>query len=285
MSLRRRVRTSLLTMAGRAPMHGFPRRHFGLFEALAYPWIGSLEWLRRMQLVVDELERVRRSSGRECLTVLDFGGSSGYLAVALRLWGVDRHYEVTLADIDEAAIEVADVSPPIVEKLLIDDNGGLPIEAEGVDVTFSGDVFEHIPRERRPFWASEIARVSRLAQIHTMPCDGDDGQSASTAADAAFLDWHELTLGSPERWTSEHRQNGLPTHAELRELFTGSRIDPLLNTGVWLESVKLQFSGARVARLRFIARYMLRLRSVEGEPPFKSCIVVVAKTAADQPTD
>ena len=278
-------RQSLLSIAGRAPMHGFPRRHLGLYEAFAYPWIGSLEWLRRMQLVVDELERIRRITGRERVSVLDFGGSSGYLALALRLWGADRHYEVTLADIDRAAIDEAIVAPPTIAKHVISDASGLPFEDDSVDVTVSGDVFEHIPRDRRPFWASEIARVTRLAQIHTIPCDDNAGRYASSIADSAFLAWHNLRFGSPDRWTTEHQQNGVPTIAEIHELFAGARVEGLMNTAVWLESIKVHFAGRIGSRLRFIARYMLRLRSIDSRPPFKSCLVVVTHTVAGRPLD
>lgn len=258
--------------AARLLARRFPRR-FGLLEVLA---LGSLEWMRRHLAIINALEGIRAESGSHILHLLDFGGADGSLARALDFYGLTAHYRIVIADIDSAAIASASIRPPTESAILIDPHGQLPFEAGAFDVVVSSDVFEHIPVEDRARWATELARVSRIGQVHSMPADSEDGRWTSTATDTAFDRWHHARFGSRERWTTEHLETGLPTIEALRHLFPSGRIEGLSNSAAWLEAMHAQFGATHaLARARFVIRYLTRLRKFESRPPFKNCLVIV----------
>lgn len=253
-------------------------RGFGLFESVLYLRVGSLEWLRRHRLIIGELERIRRAAGVEQLRVLDFGGLSGSLAYAIRLYGLTRRYEIHVVDIEREVIEGIELRPPLAGKLAIEPAPPLPYADRSFDVVASSDVFEHIPRELRRPWADELARVARLGQVHTIPCDSSDRQWDSSAVDQAFASWYESAVGEPERWTMEHIANGVPTIDELVAAFGPTEILGLANTTIWMDSMRVQCGPAGwFRRVLFITRYIARRRA-DKRPPFKGCLIVVEGT-------
>lgn len=254
-------------LLARIVIRRFPRR-FGIFELLA---LGSLEWMRRHLAVINELERLRAE--RPLMSVLDFGGADGALGRALDLYGLADHYEVTVADID---LSQATLRRPIRALASIDPDGKLPFADGSFDVVASSDVFEHIPPEARPRWATELHRVSRGGQVHTMPCDSADGRFASTAADRRFAAWYTNRFGEPERWTEEHLAMGTPQLEEVTSLLSPSTVRPIVNVDVWFAAMVAKHGSTGIsARLRFLARYLVRFRRRAGQPPFKNAVFVV----------
>jgi SAM-dependent methyltransferase len=253
-------------------------RGFGLFETFLYLRIGSLEWLRRHRLIIGELERMRRAAGAERLRVLDFGGLSGSLAYAIRLYGLTARYEIHVVDIEREAIEGVELRPPLAGKLAIDPVPPLPYADGSFDVVASSDVFEHIPRDLRGDWAHELARVARLGQVHTVPCDSSDARWESSTVDREFASWYESAMGEPERWTVEHIANGVPTVDELAATFHPTQLRGLANTAIWMDSMRIQFGPSGwFRRIRFITRYIAHRRT-DLRPPFKGCLIVVEGT-------
>ena len=250
-------------------------RGFGLFETILYLRVGSLEWLRRHRLIIGQLERIRRSAGEDKLRVLDFGGLSGSLAHAVRMYGLTRRYEIHVADIEREAIGGIELRPPLAGKLAIEPAPPLPYADRSFDVVASSDVFEHIPRALRGPWADELARVALLGQLHTIPCDSSDGRWDSSAVDRDFASWYESAVGEPERWTMEHIANGVPTIDELTAVFHPTKILGIANTTIWMDSMRVQY-GQRgwFRRVVFIIRYIAARRTDE-RPPFKGCLVIV----------
>lgn len=250
-------------------------RGFGLFEALLYLPVGSLEWLRRHRLIIGELERMRTTAGKDRLRVLDFGGLSGSLAHAIRLYGLTRRYEIHVADIEREAIQSIQLRPPLVGKLAIEPFPPLPYADGSFDVVASSDVFEHIPPAMRGPWAEELSRVTRLGQVHTVPCDSADGRWESSAVDRAFAAWYLSVFGEPERWTTEHIANGVPTINDLHGYFRPTESRGLANTAIWMESMRVQHGPPGwFRRVWFILRYIPR-RTADLRPPFKGCLIVV----------
>jgi hypothetical protein len=250
----------------------------GLYEAFA---VGSFEWLRRHLAIINELERFRVGHAAETLSVLDFGGADGSLARAVRMYGLQDRYRLTLADIDQELLAKTHLGSPIERVILLDPDGGIPERDAAYDVAVSSDVFEHIPAERRAAWATELRRVSRHGQVHSMPCDSADGKFQSTETDRRFNSWYEDRFGEPERWTSEHLVNGVPQLDEIARLFQPTRIQGLANVEVWLAAMERRFDPVTVLdRLAFAARYARQLRQLERRAPFKNCLVVVDPEAA-----
>lgn len=259
-------------------------RGFGLFETLLYLRGGSLEWLRRHRLIIGELERMRRAAGTQRLRVLDFGGMTGSLAHAIRLYGLTDSYEINVVDIEREVIEAIKLRPPLAGKLASDPVPPLPYPDASFDVVVSSDVFEHIPRALRGAWADELARVARIGQVHTVPCDSSDAHWESSAVDREFASWYESALGEPERWTGEHIAYGVPTINELTTAFRPTELRGLANTAIWIDSMRVQYGpGGLFRRLRFITRYIAHRRSDE-RPPFKGCLIVVDRKGKPQYT-
>ena len=240
---------------------------FGLFEISA---IGSAEWLRRHLAIINELETIRRENGRETLDILDFGGADGSLARAMRLYGLERHYRVVVADI-EAPVDGMPLQVPVTGFVLLDPGGDLPLDAESIDVAVSSDVFEHIPAGMRRHWASELGRVSRLAQVHSMPADGGGGKWTSTVTDQRFAEWYRGQFAEEERWTAEHLANGAPTIEELRTIFPNATVSGIVNSAVWLAMMRAKYGRkGPLDRVTLAVKYAGRYRSLERRPPFKN---------------
>jgi SAM-dependent methyltransferase len=250
----------------------------GIFQILAYPVIGSLEWLRRHSLILAELEGLRLNLGASHLTVLDFGGGDGALARVIRLYGLQDHYRVILADVDEDAVAAAGHDGIVAGAILIDPSDELAMADAAVDVAVSSDVFEHIPPTERARWLGELSRVARLGQIHTFPADSADGTWVSTATDCALDQWYRQRFGQPERWTADHLMQPEPRVEEMTNLLDAPRVKGFANASVWLDMVKNQLgSRGAVSRIRFSMRYLVRLRRRDIKPPFKGCLLVAVR--------
>lgn len=269
---------SALTALLRIARPTMPRR-LGLFEAVAYPFVGSLEWMRRHALIVGDLERFRARSGRDRLTVLDFGGGGGALASALRLYGRADDYDLVLADL---ASEVANAQGGRV--VVIEPDGSIELPDDSVDVAVSSDVFEHIEPGRRGHWAAELQRVARLGQVHTFPANGFDGRWQSTVADQALDRWYRDRFGRPERWTAEHLAGVEPDIDEMLAHFPGAAVNGFANGAVWLRMLRNQLGPSGPSgRVLFAARYLVTLRRFDDRPPFKGCLLTVGLDAGSVP--
>jgi SAM-dependent methyltransferase len=243
-----------------------------MFEVALYTAGGSLDFVRRHMAIINELERLRRELSLGIVDVLDFGGGHSPLADFIRLYGLTENYSLTVADIDSEAITAARVVAPLVAKSLLAQDGSLPFTDASFDIVVSSDVFEHIPHSRREDWAHELQRVARHAQVHNVPCDGE--QFASSQADRSYQTWHIEQFGTPEPWTAEHLANGCPTIDELRALFAGSNIYGLANVDQWLSIMKLE--GTRPSHVSRFLRgraYAAKGQFRDRDGPYKAAFV------------
>ena len=254
----------------------FPRR-FGFVEVVASTGLGSIDFVRRHMTIVNEVEALRQQLGRR-IDVLDFGGAHSPLSDFLRMYGLGRHYRVTLADVDQAAIARARLRPPLQSRHVLDPSARLPFEDGAFDVVVSSDVFEHIPVRERPRWASELQRVSRHGQVHNIPCDGD--QFVSSRTDAEFQRWHVARFERPEPWTAEHIANGVPRVDELKELFPEARLKGSANAALWLRTMKDEAARrSSVRRLTRALAYALLRQRLDARGPYKACLLTAGTVA------
>jgi len=248
----------------------FPRR-FGLFELLG---LGSIEASRRHLAIVNELENLRRKAGLPVLDILDFGGAEGSLGRTLRMYGLESHYRVTLADIDEAALKVA-AAVANARVVTLEPEGTLPFADASFDVAVSSDVFEHIPKSARQGRADELRRVSRLGQVHSVPADDGGHHWNSVQVDEDFAAWQRESFGAPDRWTGEHLEKGVPSLDDLRELFPQGRISGIVSGRVWAATMRAKYGPATPwHRVRFALTYARQLRKLERKAPFKTALIV-----------
>ncbi len=247
---------------------------FGLREVCASVAYGSVAWLVRHLRILDALEAVRPAGGK--LSVLDFGGGTEALARVMRAYRLEGAYEVTLVDVDTAALAACRRSPPIVAVHAMEpDARALPFDDGAFDACVSSDVFEHIPHSERAHWAAECRRLARTTAVHTIPCDGGDGRFDGSAADRDFEAWYRERFGESERFTREHLDLGVPTFEELTMLFPGARLHGFANTTLWRTMLRQQFARTSLpGRLVNGLWYRRQGHARAAEPPFKSCLVV-----------
>jgi SAM-dependent methyltransferase len=235
---------------------------------------GSVEWMRRHLLLMEALERLRQALGRPRLRVLDFGGGAGSLTKALALHALQSRYELVLCDVDPDLIALAPALPMVRGRVHMGRDGALPFRDGSFDAAVSSDVFEHIPSEGRGAWVSELDRVTRHGQAHTVPCSSGDGAFDGARADERLQQWHVTTFGRKDPFTAEHQERGLPTHDELRALFPRARLQGFANVDLWLEQVRDQILHTSAAgRLRNGWRFLRQDRAAADGPPWKNCLV------------
>ena len=229
--------------------------------------------------IVSELELLRgKLHGR--LRVLDYGGANSPLSTFLRLYGLADKYQVVVADVDATAIANASLNKPLDGAVVLEPDGILPFGDDTFDVVVSSDVFEHIPQWDRPRWAREIHRVARHAQIHNIPCDGED--YVSSKADAAYQRWHIGRFGAPEPWTAEHIANGVPSVDELMMLFPGAMIRGIANADLWLWTMKADATRSSIAgRFARAVAYAIGRRHQDSHGPFKACLITTTVGHSD----
>lgn len=247
---------------------------FGFRQTAAVALCGSVEWLRRHLLLLARLEGLRASARRARLRVLDFGGAAGGLAKTVVLHGLGPRYRIVLSDIDAQALRLAPQASGIALPVRTAAVGGLPFRDGAFDVAVSSDVLEHLPRADRGHWVGELARVACLGQLHTVPCDSEDGSFAGVGGDELFQAWHVQRFGAPDCFTTEHQQRGLPTVRELEELFPGARLTGFANVDVWVELLKDQFLRTSPwGRLCNGLRFKRHWAAQADLPPFKNCLI------------
>jgi hypothetical protein len=189
---------------------------------------------------------------------------------------LERHYRITTADIEAPASGIAK-SAPNIGFVVLDPDGDLPMETDSFDVSVSSDVFEHIPKQGRRHWASELDRVARMGQVHTVPADSRDGLWASTDADKAFAAWHKATLGEDERWTNEHLAIGAPYIEELRSIFPEASVSGIVGCDVWQVTSELYRPQADHGPLAVRRDLSIELSSIEQRPPYKNALLVIRR--------
>jgi hypothetical protein len=159
-----------------------------------------LDRLRQRLVPTDGIERhvltARLLGSPE--TVVDVGGITGHLASYL------PRAAVTTVNVDEAAEVVVRPGPH-----------PLPMASRSYAASTSLDTLEHVPRDDRGFFVSELLRVARTRVVLCCPL-GSDVRYEIEAADNA---WYRQLTGADHPWIGEHLAYGVPTLSELERLF------------------------------------------------------------------
>ena len=134
--------------------------------------------------------------------ILDVGGRNGKLDLFL-----DTEDELRLLDIRSGK----------EKNLLVGDATDMKNFSDGsFDFVVSGDVFEHIPSEKREKFIRECLRVSKEMIILAAPFDEPGVAESEKIANEFF----KKIIGTDHEWLREHINNGLPKKEELEDLIS-----------------------------------------------------------------
>ncbi|MFH1257104.1 MAG: class I SAM-dependent methyltransferase [Candidatus Diapherotrites archaeon] len=162
--------------------------------------------------------------GKDKVKILDLGGGALGLAEFL-----PEKFEVTIADLDEGLVAQAKKNGLNAVKA---DGASLPFKESEFDAAVSVASLEHVPKEKRTAYCSELKRVSKKAVVVYVP----SGRAAAFAD--KFLFHYRKVLGVKDNWTGEHIKQGLPSEAELLQWFPDAKIKRIQNVLVWIGSMK-----------------------------------------------
>lgn len=139
------------------------------------------------------INQYRSQTGKDKLKILNVGGRNGKMDEFL------PNDEITLIDIREGNEPNLIVGDATDMKELFKD---------GVfDVVTSGDVYEHIPTNKKEAFFNECTRVSKGLTIIAAPFDDENTQNAEELAREYFKKY----TGKDHEWLSEHDEIKLPS--------------------------------------------------------------------------
>lgn len=118
-------------------------------------------------------------------------------------------FELVFSDIE--------AQPPAPVTFVRADATRLPFADGEFDYVVSMDVLEHVPRDRRPAFLAECARVAGRAAVVCCPIAAPGTARAEDDANAVF----RLLSGSGYRWLDEHHDEGLPSADEVDAVLSG----------------------------------------------------------------
>lgn len=95
------------------------------------------------------------------------------------------------------------------------------IEDNNYDIVVASDVYEHVPKQYREAFISEIYRVSKYGVIICFPI----GNKVTEEAEKAVNDRNIQLFGVNHRWLIEHIENGLPTLKDVESIFKNKDIE------------------------------------------------------------
>ena len=169
-----------------------------------------------LQLPIDQYSRqqwvafladVFRPSGGS-FKILDVGGYKGKTA--------DFHPQ------DEVWVcDLFDVEAPHYVK---GDGRRLPFEDASFDLVVSFDTYEHVPRDGRRQFISELNRVAKIGAIVAAPFD-ETTDGPTSKAEVSLNQYHQELYGTPHRWLQEHIDFKIPLKDELDELLRQAGLD------------------------------------------------------------
>jgi GT2 family glycosyltransferase len=194
-------------------------------------------------LLLEHISKLFRP-GKSTYNVLDVGGHTetfwpGFSSLAGVL-------------IPDARVAVADLVPNAGLQNYVRASGvQLPFRDGAFDLVCSLDTLEHLPREHRPAFLSELLRVTQDGLYVAFPFDSDSNRWA----ESLVREHTGVALRSPVPALLEHRQFGLPDRESITRWFASSPY-PWIgfgqgNTDVWLLTM-LTYHSLRVPGTDFV---------------------------------
>jgi hypothetical protein len=124
------------------------------------------------------------------------------------------------------------------------DGMALPFCDGAFDAAVSLDTIEHLPPEKRPFFAGELLRVARRLVLVAVPYGSQTHRELEQRALTAYRE----AQGTDHEYLKQHVDNGLPDETDMQDLFPGM-------------SLRMGFCGDCVSQYRrFVANLSRRQR-------------------------
>lgn len=220
----------------------------------------------RNYFISQGIKEYKKRNDLEKIKVLDIGGRNGRMELFL-----DPQDELLLLDIRKGP----------ESNLIVGDATDLKEFSDGYfDVVVSGDVFEHVPPQKRECFLLESLRVAKGLVVHAAPFDDLGVRGAEIQANNFF----RKINGNDHLWLKEHIENGLPKFEDLEKIVNsrGFRCDVIksnnLSNWILLQYVIFCAYNFILDIDDFYRFYNQNLLSLEDEnEPFYRRIVFISK--------
>lgn len=146
----------------------------------------------------------------------------------------------------------------------------IPARDGSFDIVVAMDVLEHLPREARASFVSEVKRVARRSAFLHMPLESADGSYQAAQCDETFQRWYDGRFGRREPNIEEHLAAGHPTLEDLRGYFSGVEVRPTQSVRDWLWYI----TAERTASRRGLTGLIRYLRGPHEGPPYYSGLAI-----------
>lgn len=238
--------------------------NFSLKEALFWP--KDVFVFLRYSKVLKELKNEISLNAERKISVLEIGSGGLGISRLLKYTDFKKKCDLTLADID-----VNFLSKVKSEKTVVIYGDSLPFEDNTFDVVISLDMLEHIPKDKRQNFLSEIKKVAKKTILLHFVAHDPPEQFLSKDADQKFQDWYVKKFHKPDRWTAEHLMIDSPTIREIKDILPGAMITGTQNINTWFDYMTL----CEQPIVGFFAgfMYITKWKKKDNSPPFHGCFV------------
>ncbi len=263
----------LISVFLRDKFYRWTKDDFGLKEALFWPK-DVLVFLRYSK-VLKELKNEISLNAERKISVLEIGSGGLGISPLLKYAGLKKKCDLTLADTDVSAL-----SKVKSEKTVVIHGDSLPFEDNTFDVVISLDTLEHIPKDKRQKFLSEIKKVAKKTILLHFVANDPPEQFLSRDADQKFQNWYIKKFHKPNRWTEEHLMIDPPTIQEINVVFPGALITGTQNINAWFDYMTL----CEQPLVSFFAgfMYITKWKKKDNSPPFHGCFVKWNKPYSEQ---
>jgi len=235
---------------------------FGIIEAIIFS--NTMTFWQRHFTVAEEIRKQA-----DCFSVLDVGGAG-----ALEQFLDARRFTLFALDTAKNAFS----RRPRNVHAIIASGLSIPFREDCFDIVVSIATLEHIAREDREIFLSEMKRVTKKKVIISAPV-GEVGERY----DRRYAEVHKKLLGQAEPFTAEHIRHGLPTLSELRKSFPNAKVYGVQNCSVWFVLIMLE--GVPMLQLFTGLIYLLTLKKFNCRPPYYSYLLSWRKATTSRPIE
>jgi SAM-dependent methyltransferase len=236
---------------------------YSIKEALF--WSKDIATYLRYSAILGQLSPIIRKSDRS-VTILDVGPGGEGIARFLKY---SRDY-------NKCEICLADINPDFLKKVRIAScvhiaGDILPFENNFFDIVISVAALEHISKEKRLVFLSELSRVCKNTILLYFVMDDPEKGFSGKAGDLRFNKWHIDHFGCENAWTAEHLANQYVTPAEIEKSLPDSYIIGTQNVNVWFNY--MTYTRKLLTGFLTGILYILKWKNKNGNHPFYGCLV------------